>query len=69
MLGEEIKKWRERRGLSMQDLARHAHISREAIGAIERGDRYPNLRTLEAIADCLKITFVIGPTETHIEPE
>lgn len=69
MLGTEIKAIRERRGLSQSDLARHAGISREAVGAIERGDRYPTLATLEAIAECLQITFVVGPNETHIEPD
>lgn len=68
MLGAEIRAIRERRGLSQADVAEAGHISREAVAAIERGERYPNLRTLEAIAECLQVTFVISPQETHIEP-
>jgi transcriptional regulator with XRE-family HTH domain len=68
MLGKEIRDIRERRGLSQADVAKRAGVSREAIAAIERGERYPNLRTLEGIAECLGVTFVIGPKETHIEP-
>lgn len=69
MLGMELREIRERLGLSQAQVGKAAHVSREAIATIERGERYPNLRTLEGIASCLRIRIVIGPQETHIEPD
>lgn len=69
MLGEDLSLIRERRGLSIRDLAAESGVSREAISAIERGVRYPSLQTLEALARILNISVIIGPTETVIEDE
>jgi len=69
MLGSELRAIRETRGLTVRDLAERADVSPEAVSAIERGARYPNLRTLEQIAEVLRIRIIIGPSETVIEPE
>jgi transcriptional regulator with XRE-family HTH domain len=68
MLGEELRAVREARGLTVRDCAEKSGISHPALVAIENGDRYPSLRTLEALAHCLNVNFVIGPDETVIEP-
>lgn len=68
MLGAELRGVRERRGLSLRDCAADAQISVSALKAIESGQRYPTLRTLEKLAQCLNVTVVIGPHETFIEP-
>lgn len=68
MIGEELRAIRERRGASAAECARNAGVSRSALTAIERGERYPSLETLEALAQCLRINIVIGPDETIIEP-
>jgi transcriptional regulator with XRE-family HTH domain len=67
MLGAELRQAREKRGLSVRELARAAGLSAEAVSAIERGQRYPSLRTLECLAAALQITIVIGPEETILE--
>lgn len=68
MIGAEIRTLRERRGISQRRVAEHAKISLSSIKAIENGERYPTLRTLEALADCLQMTVTITPSETIIEP-
>lgn len=67
MLGDELRQAREREGLSVREAARLAGLSAEAVSAIERGQRYPSLRTLECLAQALQITIVIGPDETILE--
>ena len=67
MLGKDLCVARENRGLSVRDLSKESGVSREAISAIERGDRYPSLQTLEALVHVLDIVVVIGPDETVIE--
>jgi transcriptional regulator with XRE-family HTH domain len=69
MLGRELCDARERRGLSIRELSAESGVSREAISAIERGDRYPSLQTLEALAHALNISVIIGPDETVVEAE
>lgn len=69
MLGDELRQTREKQGLSVREVARLAGLSAEAVSAIERGQRYPSLRTLEGLAQALRITIVIGPEETILEPE
>jgi transcriptional regulator with XRE-family HTH domain len=68
MIGEELRAIREKRGVSARTMAREAGISSSTLQAIESGARYPSLRTLEALAECLRISIVIGPAETIIEP-
>jgi transcriptional regulator with XRE-family HTH domain len=68
MLGDELRAIRESRQLSLREVARVAGVSHSALVAIENGSRYPSLHTLERLAECLQITFIIGPTETIIEP-
>lgn len=69
MLGDEVRAIRERKGLTLRDCAEKAGISREALSGVERGTRYPSLRTLEALASCLGVSFIVGPVETIIEEE
>lgn len=67
MLGAELREIRERRGISQPQAARHSGISLSALKAIESGERYPTLRTLEGLAECYGISVVIGPVETVID--
>lgn len=67
MLGTELRALREARGLSLRTVAESAGISHSSLVAIESGKRYPSLRTLEALAECLRMNVIVGPTETIIE--
>lgn len=53
----------------MRELASLADVSPEAVSAVERGDRYPSLPTLEALAGVLQVWILIGPDETIINQE
>lgn len=55
LLGKNIKKYREQRGLSQNQLAELVELSREHIGSVETGNDYLSLRKLFEIADALKI--------------
>lgn len=67
MIGSELKSVRERKKISLRHCAETAGISESALKQIEAGKRYPTLRTLEGLAECLGITVVVTPTETFID--
>jgi transcriptional regulator with XRE-family HTH domain len=68
MIGSEIRALRERRGLTQAEVAEAAGISRATLTKIEAETNYPSLGTLEALAECLKMTVTITPHTTRITP-
>jgi transcriptional regulator with XRE-family HTH domain len=54
-VGENIRKWRELKGLQQKDLADKLNISITALSNIETGVSDPNTQRLEDIADALEI--------------
>ena len=54
-LGENIKKYREAKGLKQIDLAVSLNFSGEYICRVERGQKYISLRKLFKLADILEI--------------
>lgn len=50
-----IKEWRDRRGLTQEQLADKAGISRGFLARLETARHDPKLSTLEKIAKALKI--------------
>lgn len=54
-VGENIRTWRELKGLKQVDLAQQIQISPEALSNIENGISKPNIERLEDIADALEI--------------
>lgn len=52
-VGENIRTWRELKGLKQADLAKKVDISPEALSNIENGVSKPNIERLEDIADAL----------------
>ena len=61
--GERIKRFRLRRRMSQEELARRAQVSKKTITDIEKGKREPQLNTLRAIAEALGIDpmEILGP--------
>lgn len=49
-VGENIRKIRKAKGLTMKDLGKNIGISEQGIGNYERGDRKPDFVILDAIA-------------------
>ena len=54
-VGENIRIWRELKGLKQIDLAKRIEISPEALSNIENGVSKPNIERLEDIANALEI--------------
>ena len=54
-LAANLRKWRERRALSLSALARQAEISKSTVSELERGNGNPSLETLSALARPLNI--------------
>jgi transcriptional regulator with XRE-family HTH domain len=53
--GKVIKKLREQRKLSQQELADYSEVDRTYISDLERGLYYPTLNTIYKLAEVLKI--------------
>ncbi|HEY50430.1 MAG TPA: helix-turn-helix transcriptional regulator [Dehalococcoidia bacterium] len=56
-LGKRIKDLRLKRQLSQEKLAFESKMHRTYIGSIERGERNPSLKNIEAIANALGVTL------------
>lgn len=54
-LGQNIKKYREQKKLSQNQLAEIVNLSREHIGSVEIGKDFLSLKKLFEIADVLEI--------------
>lgn len=55
MLGRKLRDLRQRRNMTMADLAHAAGLTPSALSQIERGRVDPAIRTLRAIADTLRV--------------
>jgi transcriptional regulator with XRE-family HTH domain len=55
ILGETVREKRVRAGLSQEDLAEKANLTRNYIGQIERAEKRIHLETLAKIAKALKV--------------
>jgi transcriptional regulator with XRE-family HTH domain len=56
MLGDELRRARERAGLTQERLAFQAGLSRPYISQLERGLKSPTLETLFLICDALGVS-------------
>lgn len=52
-IADRLQQERDRRGLSQKKLAKLSGVSRQAIGAIEKGQRSPSLISCLRLADAL----------------
>jgi transcriptional regulator with XRE-family HTH domain len=64
-VGENIRIWRDLKGLKQVDLAKKIGISKEAMSNIETGESKPNIERLEDIADALEIEL----TQLFVNPQ
>ena len=56
MMGEELRKAREKAGLTQEELAFDAHIHRTYVSLLERGKKSPTIDVLFRLCDALGIT-------------
>jgi len=54
-LGAAIRRQREGKQLSQEELAKRCGIHRTYIGGVERGERNPTVKTLSRIASALEV--------------
>lgn len=66
-VADNLKRWRERRGLSLSALARDANVSKSTVSELERGDGNPTLDVLYALAGILRIPIEALLSEARIE--
>jgi transcriptional regulator with XRE-family HTH domain len=50
-----LRIWREKVGISQEELAYRAGLHRTYVGSIERGERNVSLKNIERIANALKV--------------
>jgi transcriptional regulator with XRE-family HTH domain len=58
MMGEELRKARERAGLTQEQLAFQASLSRPYISQLERNLKSPTVDTLFRVCDALDVSAV-----------
>jgi transcriptional regulator with XRE-family HTH domain len=56
-IGKNVKKIREKKGITQEKLAFEANLNRAYIGYIERGERNPSTETLAKLAKALKVSL------------
>jgi DNA-binding XRE family transcriptional regulator len=68
-IGTELRRARERAGLSQHEVAARTEgvLSPTALSRIERGERYPTLRTLEALSEALGVRIVVEGGRARVE--
>jgi len=57
-LGQMIRIYREKKGLSQEQLSFHANLHRTYIGQIERAEKNATIKSIEKIAQALEIDIV-----------
>ena len=57
MVGKNIKKYREEKGLSQQELADCLNVTRQAVSNWENGKTQPDIETLHNISMTLEVTI------------
>lgn len=54
--GRTLRKYRQQRGLSQEELAAKASLHRTYVGSVERGERNISLLNIVSLAEALKIS-------------
>ncbi|QTD40315.1 helix-turn-helix domain-containing protein [Sporosarcina sp. Te-1] len=55
--GENVKKERKKRNLTLEELAEHSKVSRSMLSMIERGEKNPTIQVASQIAEGLDVTI------------
>jgi XRE family transcriptional regulator, regulator of sulfur utilization len=67
-VGSRVRELRERRGMSLSELARRAAVGKATLSGLEAGTRNPTLDTLHAVAAALDLplTTLLSPFPTTL---
>ena len=65
LIGENIKRMRRKRNLTQEEMAAHLGISFQSVSKWERGDGYPDITMLPALANYFGISVdeLLGMSE------
>ncbi|MCA0979294.1 helix-turn-helix domain-containing protein [Qipengyuania flava] len=55
LLGENVRRYRKRLGMTQEQLAHEAEMERSYVSDLERGTRNPSVRALGRLAQALRI--------------
>ena len=69
-VGKSIKKLRNEKGLTQDQLAETLHVTRQAVSNWENGKTQPDIETLSALAECFEIPveeLIYGNTTSQRE--
>lgn len=58
-IGETVRRLREEKGLSQEQFAELTGHHRTYIGFLERGERTPNIATLQRVAEALELKLSV----------
>lgn len=67
-LGYKIKRLRQKKGLTQEQLAEMADISIRALSGIEIGETFMSAQTMEKILSCLNVSVDELFTAEHLKP-
>ena len=56
VFGRRLRELREAKGMSLRDLEDATGIAFQTLSKYERGDNLPNWKTVESLADALKVS-------------
>ena len=56
MLGENLRRMRERRGITQEELAERVHVVRQTVSKWEKGISVPDADLLMAVAETLQVS-------------
>ena len=56
-LGQRVRKYREQKGWSQEDMAEYSGLHRTYISGIERGTRNPTVAIVAQLANALNVTL------------
>ncbi len=56
-LGQRVRKFREQKGWSQEDMAEYSGLHRTYISGIERGTRNPTVTIVAQLANALNVTL------------
>lgn len=71
MIGEKIRKFRRDRNLTQEEVAQHLGISFQSVSKWERGDGYPDITLLPALANYFGVTVdeLLGMNELSAQQQ
>jgi transcriptional regulator with XRE-family HTH domain len=69
LIGDNLKRLRAEKGLSLDAVAKLAGVSKSMLGQIERGEVNPTISTVWRIANGLKVSFTSLVTRAHDDSE